>query len=86
MLKGPVHVPCSTSGLVIVTAPDRCDHLVDEGVFATSPTGRYAARCGAVVVSAALAEGPGRPCPLCNPPTPAQRRARRLRCRFRRDG
>jgi hypothetical protein len=86
MSKRPAHVPSSTSGLVIVTAPDRCDHLVDEGVLATSSTGHYAARCGAVVVSAALTEGPGRPCPLCNPRTAAQRRARRLRCRLRRDG
>jgi hypothetical protein len=66
---------------VTITAPDRCDHLVDEKVFATSRTGRYTARCGAIVVSAGLAEGPGRPCPLCIlRATPAQRRARRFRC------
>ncbi|OLT04544.1 hypothetical protein BJF90_22210 [Pseudonocardia sp. CNS-004] len=72
---------------MIVTAPDRCDHLVDEGVFTTSPTGRYAARCGAVVVSAGLAEEPGRPCPLCSPrPAPARRPTRRFRCRRRLPG
>jgi hypothetical protein len=84
MRMEPTHVLSSSSGLVTVTAPDHCDHLVDEKVFATSRSGRFAARCGALVVSAGLAEAPGRPCPLCTPrATPAQRRARRFRCRGR---
>jgi hypothetical protein len=54
-------------GLVAITSPDGHEHLVDEQVFARTRSGRWPARCGVTVVSAALDAGPGRPCVRCTP-------------------
>jgi hypothetical protein len=54
-------------GFLPISCPDGRDHLVDERVLATSPDGRYRARCGEYVLSAALCTPPGRLCALCVP-------------------
>lgn len=65
--------PVSTELLVRITSPDGRDHLVQEGVFTSSPDGRFLARCGCVVISGSLTTEPGPICPLCA--APARRRA-----------
>lgn len=67
----------SESASLLITSPDGYDHLVDDAVLASSFDGRFLAHCGAVVVSASMADCPGRPCPWCLLPRrrrPARRR------------
>ncbi|MGH3586304.1 MAG: hypothetical protein ACRDQ0_08250 [Pseudonocardia sp.] len=49
----------------VTSATDRREHLVTEAVFATTTSGRWIARCGALVLSADLGSSPGTPCELC---------------------
>ena len=74
-----MHAILSGMHLAVTSALDQREHLVDEGVFATSITGHWTARCGALVVSAALEVPPAGRCVLCDPPIPTRRRARSMR-------
>ena len=72
------------SEFIVISSPDGRDHLVDERVLATSPDGRYLARCGEYVLSSALCAPPGRVCPVCLPrPVPTRRQPRLSPARLR---
>jgi hypothetical protein len=57
----------NSAAAVVLSAPDGWDHAVDEVILAKTLDGRYLARCGRLVLSAALVAEPGRRCPLCFP-------------------
>jgi hypothetical protein len=50
---------------LVITGTDGRDHLVVESALASSPDGRYPARCGVLVAGAAMSTPPGRRCALC---------------------
>jgi hypothetical protein len=53
--------------VVVISAPDGCAHAVPEKVAATATDGRYLTCCSRTVVSTAMVDQPGKPCPLCFP-------------------
>ena len=71
-------------GYIVISSPDGRDNFVDERVLATSPDGRYLARCGEYVLSTALCAPPGRVCPVCLPrPVPTRPEPRMSPVRLR---
>jgi hypothetical protein len=79
----------TTAAVVVISAPDGCAHAVPEKIAATATDGRYLTCCSRTVVSTALVDQPGNPCPLCFPAippaaprhNPMNRRLRRLHLR-----
>jgi hypothetical protein len=70
-------------GYLVISCPDGRDHLVDERLVATSPHGRFLARCGEYVISTAMGVPPGRDCPICMPRPAPPREPRRSPVRLR---
>jgi hypothetical protein len=65
-LNAPARGRC-TADVVVISAPDGCAHAVPERIAATATDGRFLTCCSRTVVSTALEDQPGKPCPLCFP-------------------